>query len=197
MQNIILVIGALVVLGGVLFFINSGSNNVSDLATDDTANMDEMIDETNQEMDDTMQPTNTIVDVAVGTPSVSTLVAAVTAAGLVETLQGTGPFTVFAPVNEAFAALPAGTVETLLLPENITDLQAILTYHVVPGIVMAGDLVDGMTVQTVNGETITINVSATGQVSINGAATVVAADVAASNGVIHLIDGVLLPPAAI
>lgn len=198
MQNIILVIGALVILGGGLLFINSSSDEMTETATtEESMTENEMTEESSDEMadmDEMAAPSNTIVDIAVGTPSVSTLVAAVTAASLVDTLKSEGPFTVFAPVNEAFAALPAGTVDTLLLPENIADLQAILTYHVVPGSVMAGDLVDGMVVETVNGETITINVSATEGVTINGAATVVAADVVASNGVIHLIDSVLLPP---
>jgi uncharacterized surface protein with fasciclin (FAS1) repeats len=133
-----------------------------------------------------------IVETAVATPELSTLVAAVVAADLAGTLQGPGPFTVFAPVNQAFAALPAGTVDTLLLPENIADLQAILTYHVVPGAVMAADLTDGMVVETVNGESIIINVSPAG-VSINGSANVAIADIVTSNGVVHVIDAVLLP----
>jgi len=133
-----------------------------------------------------------IVTTAANTPTLSTLVAAVTAGELVETLQGAGPFTVFAPTNQAFAALPDGTVDTLLLPENIADLQGILTYHVVPGAVMSTDLTDGMVVETVNGQSLTINVSADG-VSINGAASVAAADIVTSNGVVHVIDGVLLP----
>jgi len=135
-----------------------------------------------------------IIATAVATPDLSNLVAAVTAAELVETLQGEGPFTVFAPVNDAFAGLPAGTVENLLKPENKADLQGILTYHVVPGAVHAADLTDGMEVTTVNGKTITINVS-DASVSINGGAKVTMADVATSNGVVHVIDAVLLPAA--
>ena len=138
------------------------------------------------------QNTQDIVATASSTPELSTLVAAVTAAELVETLQGAGPFTVFAPVNDAFAGLPAGTVDNLLKPENIADLQGILTYHVVPGAVHAADLTDGMVVETVNGKSITINVSDAG-VSINGGATVTTADVKTSNGVVHIINAVLLP----
>jgi len=132
----------------------------------------------------------TIVDVAVGAGNFTTLVAAVTAADLVETLSGTGPFTVFAPTDEAFAALPAGVLDALLLPENKAVLAQILTYHVVSGTVMAADVTDG-DVATVEGQNITLS-TASG-VTVNGA-NVVAADVLASNGVIHAIDAVILPP---
>ena len=132
----------------------------------------------------------TIVDVAVGAGNFTTLVAAVTAADLVETLSGTGPFTVFAPTDEAFAALPAGVLDALLLPENKALLAQILTYHVVSGMVMAADVTDG-DVATVEGQT--VKLSTMGGVTVNGA-KVVAADVAASNGVIHAIDAVILPP---
>ena len=132
----------------------------------------------------------TIVDVASGAGNFGTLVAAVTAAELVETLSGEGPFTVFAPTDEAFAALPAGVVDALLLPENKAVLVQILTYHVVPGMVMAADVTDG-DVATVEGQT--IKLSTADGVTVNGA-KVVAADVAASNGVIHAIDAVILPP---
>lgn len=132
-----------------------------------------------------------IVDTAVGAGSFGTLVAAVRAAGLVDTLKGEGPFTVFAPTDAAFAALPAGTVEELLKPENKDKLTAILTYHVVAGKVMSGDLSDGMTAATVNGANITIRT--TGGVTVNGA-NVTQADIEASNGVIHVIDAVILPP---
>jgi uncharacterized surface protein with fasciclin (FAS1) repeats len=132
----------------------------------------------------------TIVDVAAGNPDFSTLVAAVQAAGLVETLNGEGPFTVFAPTNEAFAALPAGVLDALLLPENKDALVKILTYHVVPGTVMAADVTAG-DAATVEGQNITI--ATDGGVTVNGAA-VVQTDVVASNGVIHVIDAVLLPP---
>ena len=131
-----------------------------------------------------------IVGTAQEAGSFATLIAAVEAAGLVETLQGDGPFTVFAPTDEAFAALPEGTVEELLKPENIDQLTAILTYHVVPGKVMSGDLTDDMTAATVEGSNVMIDLD-------NGVmvedATVVAADVEASNGVIHVIDKVIMP----
>ncbi|MEY4175403.1 MAG: hypothetical protein RI900_2568 [Actinomycetota bacterium] len=133
-----------------------------------------------------------IVAVASGNADFSTLVAAVKAAGLVETLQGAGPFTVFAPTNDAFAALPAGLVDKLLLPENKEVLTKILTYHVVAGMVMAADVKAG-DVPSVEGSNITIAVEG-GTVTLNGASKVVATDVAASNGVIHVIDAVILPP---
>lgn len=134
-----------------------------------------------------------IVDVAVGAGSFKTLVAAVEAAGLVETLKGEGPFTVFAPTDDAFAALPEGTVEGLLQPENKDRLVAVLTYHVVPGKVMAADAMGKeVALETVQGATVDIDGTG-GGVTINGA-NVVTADVAASNGVIHVIDAVILPP---
>ena len=133
--------------------------------------------------------TNTIVDVAVGNPDFSTLVAALTAADLVTTLQGAGPFTVFAPTNEAFAALPAGVLDALLLPENVATLAKILTYHVVSGMVMAADVKDG-DVATVEGST--VKLSTKGGVTVNKAKVVIA-DVMADNGVIHAIDAVILP----
>ena len=135
-----------------------------------------------------------IVDTAVGAGSFNTLVAAVQAAGLEETLRGEGPFTVFAPTDEAFAALPAGTVESLLLPENRDQLVAILTYHVITGKVMAADIAgQALAVATVQGANIDVDATG-GSVMINDA-TVVAADVEASNGVIHVIDKVIMPPA--
>jgi uncharacterized surface protein with fasciclin (FAS1) repeats len=133
-----------------------------------------------------------IVDTAVGAGSFTTLVAAVQAAGLVDTLKGEGPFTVFAPTDEAFAALPEGTVESLLLPENKDQLVSILTYHVIPGKVMAADVMSKqMNVTTVQGSTATVNGLNNG-VKIDGA-NVVSADIEASNGVIHVIDAVILP----
>ncbi len=131
-----------------------------------------------------------IVDTAVGAGSFNTLVAAVQAADLVDTLKGEGPFTVFAPTDEAFAALPEGTVETLLKPENKDQLVAILTYHVVPGKVMSTDLSDDMKAATVAGGDLTIDLD--NGVMINDA-SVVTADIETSNGVIHVIDKVILP----
>ncbi|MDX5403038.1 MAG: fasciclin domain-containing protein [Rhodobacterales bacterium] len=131
-----------------------------------------------------------IVDTAVEAGSFTTLVAAVQAAGLVDTLKGEGPFTVFAPTDEAFAALPAGTVEDLLKPENKDQLVAVLTYHVVPGKVMSTDLSNNMTATTVQGTDVTIMTE--GGVTVDGA-NVVTADIETSNGVIHVIDAVILP----
>jgi len=132
-----------------------------------------------------------IVDTAVAAGSFGTLATALTAAGLVDTLKSEGPFTVFAPTDAAFAKLPAGTVESLLKPENKAQLTAILTYHVVSGKVMAADVVKLTSATTVNGADVAIKVT-DGTVSVNDA-TVTATDIAASNGVIHVIDTVLIP----
>lgn len=135
-----------------------------------------------------------IVDTAVEAGSFTTLVAAVQAAGLEDTLRGEGPFTVFAPTDEAFAALPEGTVASLLLPENLETLQAILTYHVLPGKVMSMDIAgQELSVVTVEGSEVMVN--ATMGVMVDEA-TVVTADIEASNGVIHVIDQVIMPPSA-
>ncbi len=131
-----------------------------------------------------------IVDTAVKADGFETLVAAVQAAGLVDTLKGEGPFTVFAPTDEAFAALPEGTLDDLLKPENKDQLTAILTYHVVPGKVMSGDLENNMMAATAQGGDLTIMTE--DGVTVNGA-NVVTADIEASNGVIHVIDAVILP----
>ena len=132
-----------------------------------------------------------IVETAQDAGDFSTLLAAAEAAGLVETLTGEGPFTVFAPTDAAFEALPEGTVDELLMEENQEQLSNILLYHVVPGAVMSGDLSDGMEAETVSGGTLTI--STTDGVMVNDA-TVTTPDIEASNGVIHVIDTVLLPP---
>ena len=132
-----------------------------------------------------------IVDTAVGAGNFTTLVAAVEAAGLVDTLKGEGPFSVFAPTDAAFAALPAGTVEDLLKPENKDKLVSILTYHVVSGKVMSGDLAEGMKAATVQGGEVTITLD--GGAKVNGS-TISKADIEATNGVIHVIDAVILPP---
>jgi uncharacterized surface protein with fasciclin (FAS1) repeats len=133
-----------------------------------------------------------IVDTAVAAGSFTTLVAAVEAAGLVETLKGEGPFTVFAPTDDAFAALPEGTVETLLA-DPAGDLTQILLYHVVPGKVMAANVTDGLEAETAQGGRVKFTV-ADGEVMINEA-KVVTTDIETSNGVIHVIDSVILPPA--
>ncbi len=132
-----------------------------------------------------------IVDTAVSAGSFNTLVAAVQAAGLVDTLKGDGPFTVFAPTDDAFAALPEGTVENLLKPENKEQLIAVLTYHVVPGKVMSGDVSGKMlSVETVQGSTVDVN--GMSGVSVDGA-NVISANIETTNGVIHVIDQVILP----
>ena len=136
--------------------------------------------------------TKDIVDTAVGAGKFNTLVAAVKAAGLVETLKGTGPFTVFAPTDEAFGKLPKGTVEDLLKPENKAKLVSILTYHVVSGKVMSKDLA-GKTMKAKSVQGAEISIDATKDVMIDKA-KVVTADIEASNGVIHIIDAVIIPP---
>ena len=132
-----------------------------------------------------------IVDTAVAAGSFTTLATALQAAGLVETLKGKGPFTVFAPTDEAFAALPAGTVESLLRPENREKLRAVLTYHVVSGSVSSSEVVKLTSAKTVNGQSVKI-ATGKGGVTVDGA-RVVKADIATSNGIIHVIDRVILP----
>ncbi len=133
-----------------------------------------------------------IVDTAVAAGQFKTLASALQAAGLVDTLKGDGPFTVFAPTDEAFAKLPKGTVENLLKPENKDQLVSILTYHVVPGKVQAADVVKMDEAKTVNGEMVDIEVK--GDTAMVNDAKVTKTDIAASNGVIHVIDTVILPP---
>ncbi|MEM1154729.1 MAG: fasciclin domain-containing protein [Pseudomonadota bacterium] len=137
------------------------------------------------------KPEPTIVEIAAGNSDFSTLVAAVQAAELVDALSAEGPFTVFAPTNEAFAALPEGTVDMLLLPENKDKLVEILTYHVVPGKVMAAEVVEMTEATTLEGDTIAIAVTDEG-VTVDGA-NVIATDIVGSNGVIHVIDAVIMP----
>jgi uncharacterized surface protein with fasciclin (FAS1) repeats len=182
----------------VLSACGSDSNDADDAAetteapaaTEAPAEDGEDMTETTEGGED-MEEAGTIVDVAVANGSFNTLVAAVTAADLGETLSSEGPFTVFAPTDDAFAALPEGLVDCLLLEENVDALTAILTYHVVAGEVLSTDLTAGP-VATVQGEEITVDL--TDGVTLNETVTVVAADVDASNGVIHVIDGVLVPP---
>ena len=168
----------------------SACSSTSDSAT--TAESSAAVEESAMESADEMvdaASVGTIVDVASANPDFSTLVAAISAAGLVDTLNGAGPFTVFAPTNAAFDALPAGVLDALLLPENKDALTKILTYHVVPGTVLAADIADG-DVATVEGQTVAL--STANGVTVNGA-TVVTADVLADNGVIHVIAAVLVP----
>jgi uncharacterized surface protein with fasciclin (FAS1) repeats len=149
------------------------------------------VDETPTEEATTQETPGNIVEVAVAAGSFTTLAAALGAADLVTTLQGDGPFTVFAPTDEAFAALPAGVLDALLLPENVAVLQSILTYHVVAGEVLAANVMTG-DVTTLEGSTFAVDTSM--GVVLNGTANVTATDIMASNGVIHVIDAVILPP---
>jgi transforming growth factor-beta-induced protein len=169
-------------------FVAACGSDENDAAPVETAAPSTAAPETTPE---TVPAVGDIVEVASSTEGFSTLVAAVSAAGLVETLQGDGPFTVFAPTDDAFAALPEGLLDALLLPENKTTLVQILTYHVVAGKVMAADVTAG-DVPTVEGSPIAVTVD--GGVMLNGSANVIATDVAASNGVIHVIDAVIVPP---
>lgn len=147
-------------------------------------------------MNEASAPTSDIVELAVATDDLSTLVTAVQAAGLADTLKGEGPFTVFAPTNAAFEKLPAGTLDSLLLPENKDQLTAILTYHVVPAKAMSSDLSDGQQLKTVQGGILTVSIS-NGVVTLTdakgGTSKVVTADVEATNGVVHVIDTVVMP----
>lgn len=184
---IVAIVAVLVIGGGILWAVNRNNNNND---TKETTSQTQQNNQTEQ------QKSGTIVVVASNTPTLSTLVTAVKAASLVETLQGTGPYTVFAPTNDAFAALPAGTLDTLLKPENVEQLKSILTYHVVPGKVMAQDLKDGQVIKTVQGGNLTVSIM-DGKVYLVDAkgnkVMVEKADVNADNGVVHIINGVLLP----
>ena len=175
-----------------LVFTGCSSGSDEDTAAEATPTAEateEAMEEEMEEAEATGEPA-TIVEVAAGNEDFSTLVAAIEAGDLVETLSGDGPFTVFAPTNEAFEALPEGVLDALLLEENQDTLVKILTYHVVPDEVFSADIADG-DVATVEGQTVTL--STTDGVTVNEA-TVVTADIEASNGVIHVIDAVLLPP---
>lgn len=169
-----------------VFMIACGSGEQTTEATADTT-------ATETKAADTMAAMTpaTVVDIAVGSADHSTLVAAVKAAGLVETLSAAGPFTVFAPTNAAFDKLPAGTVDNLLKPESKADLTGILTYHVVAGSLKAADLTDGQKLKTVNGAELTVSIKE-GKVMIDGA-NVTAADLTAGNGVVHVLDAVVMP----
>ena len=180
------VLAIAIAVGGVVWFVNR-----EDTATtnDSSQNSSQMTEQASTEQKD-------IVATAAATADLSTLVSAVQAAGLVETLQGAGPYTVLAPTNEAFAKLPAGTLDTLLLPENKSQLSGILTYHVISGDVMSSQLTNGQVVPTVNGQTLTVEIT-DGKVYFvdakGGKAMVTTADVDTSNGTVHIIDSVLLP----
>jgi uncharacterized surface protein with fasciclin (FAS1) repeats len=178
-------VALVVIVGGVLWAVNRDDNKKTETTS-----------QSQQTQATEKKTTANIVVLASDTPTLSTLVTAVKAANLVETLQGTGPFTVFAPTNSAFEALPAGTLDSLLKPENVEQLKSILTYHVVSGKVMAADLKDGQEITTVQGGKLIVKIT-DGKVYLVDAkgnqVTVEKADVDASNGVVHIINGVLLP----
>lgn len=183
------VVAVIAIAGGALLFFNNSSDDTKSTSSQSEMKKDETMEQ--------KKTASTIVDVAAGDAQFSTLVAAVKAADLATTLSDTSKeYTVFAPTNDAFAKLPAGTVDTLLLPENKATLAGILTYHVVAGKVLSSQLTDGQVVQTVNGGSLTVNI-ADGVVTLTdakgGKATVAKADVMADNGVIHVIDSVVMP----
>ena len=197
-MNILKTVSAFIIAG--LIFTSCGETKKE---TTTTPEMETPVEKTSNEMamNETVAPN--IVEVAAGNENFTTLVAALKAADLVETLSGKGPFTVFAPTNDAFAKLPKGTVETLLKPENKAKLSGILTYHVVSGKFEAAAVIDAIkknngkfTVDTVNGGAITLSLNGDKVMLTDangGTSTVVMADVAASNGVIHAIDSVVMP----
>lgn len=190
------VIVVLLAIGGFALYSMSGDDSSDTSTNSSTSQMTDSTPTTTPSTTTDAAPQSTIVELAVGTQDLSTLVSAVKAAELVDTLSGTGPFTVFAPTNAAFEGLPAGTLDTLLMPDNKTKLQAVLTYHVVSGKVLSSDLSDGQVVKTVQGNNLTVMMSG-GKVMLKDAtgatAEVVTADIAASNGVVHVINKVVLP----
>lgn len=190
-KGVIALVAVVVIIGGAFALMRSGKS-------DDAAMMQKAPEMANTQEGvmvggALMTPNLDIVDNAVHANNVTTVVAAVKAAGLVDTLKSAGPFTVFAPTNAAFEKLPAGTVDTLLKPENKKTLVDILTYHVVAGRYTSADLHDGQVLTTVEGKKITINKTANGKIIINGSAMVETADVISSNGVTFVIDSVLMP----
>ncbi len=186
-NKVLLAIGAILVIGIIGYMMTNSGNTDTQVQTQETVTQNE----TAEAMEEQAMSTKTIVDVAQEAGDFNTLIAAVQAAGLVETLQSEGPFTVFAPTDAAFAALPEGTVEDLLKPENKEKLVSILTYHVVPGKVMSTDVVNLSSATTVQGSDVSIDASS-GTVMIDNA-KLVTADIEASNGVIHVIDSVIIP----
>jgi uncharacterized surface protein with fasciclin (FAS1) repeats len=179
-------VAAVLILAGCASGSDESDSTETTAAAEETMAEDTMTEDSMSDAEEA----GTIVDVAAGNEDFSTLVAAVQAAGLAETLSGDGPFTVFAPTNDAFAALPEGLLDALLLPENKDTLVKILTYHVLAGEVTS-DMVTAGDVPTVEGQNITITTD--GGVKVNDA-NVIATDVMASNGVIHVIDAVIVPP---
>lgn len=190
------VIVAMVLAVGIGVFA-LGNNDDSDMATESPRmSQESQNNSTNDTSTQQAQSSQNIVELAVATSDLSTLATAVTEAGLVDTLSAEGPFTVFAPTNEAFDALPDGTLDTLLMPENRSDLQGVLSYHVVTSKVMSSQLSDGQVIEAAQGGALTVRIT-DGKVMIEDAtgamAQVVTADIEASNGVVHVINKVLLP----
>lgn len=188
----------MVIASASLLLVSCNDEKKTDATVETTTDTTKMVDQPKMNQEPgvmvggaNMVASKNIVENAAGSADHTTLVAAVKAAGLAETLSGAGPFTVFAPTNAAFAKLPAGTVDKLLKPEMKKDLTGVLTYHVVPGALKAADLKDGMKLKTVQGKELTVSVKDS-KVMINGA-NVTIADVISSNGVTHVIDGVLMP----
>jgi uncharacterized surface protein with fasciclin (FAS1) repeats len=181
---------------GVVLLLIIGGGAAYVLTRDNSDPEPQVVEQVETQDDELVEEQQDIVSLAIATEDLSTLVAAVQAAELVETLQGEGPFTVLAPTNAAFDALPAGTLDSLLEPANQEQLQGILTYHVISGAVFSSDLTDGQEVTTVNGATLTVEITDEGVFFVDangGKAHVSTPDVAASNGVVHIINAVLLP----
>lgn len=189
-KMILAVVLGVIVLGGGVYLATRDTNETQ------TDQQSTTMSQTESPMASEVRESKDIVTLASETSDLSTLVTAVKAADLVSTLQGSGPFTVFAPTNAAFEALPAGTVETLLKPENKSQLQGVLTYHVVPAKALSKDLKDGQVLTTAQGSKITVSVK-NGEVMLTdatgGMSKVVQADIEAKNGVVHVIDSVVLP----
>jgi len=181
----ILSLAAAFTAAGFLIACDASTTTATEDTSEETSYEEVQVEEAPMEADET------VVDIAIGSSDHTTLVAALSAADLVETLNGNGPFTVFAPTNAAFEKLPAGTVDNLVKPENKEKLSGILTYHVVAGNVKAADLSDGQVVKTINGQDLKVSIK-DGNVMINGA-KVTAADLSGSNGVVHVVDSVLMP----
>lgn len=197
-KTVVIVLVVLLGIGALLLIMNMGDKEVMEneamqKPADTQAKMEDKKEEGVMVGGAMMVRDLDIVENAMKANNVTTLVTAVAAAGLVDTLKGTGPFTVFAPTNAAFEKLPAGTVETLLLPANKADLSNILTYHVVPGRYTSADLKNGMELTTVQGKKLMIG-NVNGKITVNGKASVETKDVISSNGVTFVIDTVLMPP---
>lgn len=195
-----IVVVVLIIIGAI--FVSARGDNMSTKNEDAMMNKEDAMNNDNMKAEEgvmvggaMMVPSKDIVENAMNASNVTTVVAAVSAAGLVDTLKSAGPFTVFAPNNAAFEKLPAGTVETLLKPENKAQLVKILTYHVVSGRYTSADLKDGQMLKTVQGEMIKISKSSDGKISVNGNAMVETSDVISRNGVTFVIDTVLMPSA--